>query len=407
MSNNSSYDPNYDPDLEEEKAEKKKKLKVYWKIIGGLLLVGGITVGGFAINLNKNNDKENGKEKDSTKKEQQYGDDYVGSTTEITSATINEDGTIDLNNDIEVDDSIENSHYSNESTDISGTTVSNESSATQESSNINNTSIGTDKNNQVNRIVVTAEDIKNVGNNYYTYLNERVEDSSNMVDMGSVYSFVFMANCQYISVDECNKLINAGLIPSDLATTKTEVDNVMSLIMSEDVSKVAVSEFFDTKLDKNNLFELSELFIDETDKSVANYTFNEYCKLISVTNTYGENGNLISDSLTNAWNTYENTRNFFNNCTKYDFEEIGYDAKHFTHNYPVNFTQASVGAQYIIKGIVAPEFSIYVGSNGYATESELAEFQKTIDNVEGPISYLQDKYNGICFTDETVKTYVK
>ena len=360
--NSNSY---YDPDLEEqEKEEQEKKASRKKRII--ICSATALAVLATAIVLVKANSNENSNEEhDNTRKEQNSDDIHViVSTTEITSATINEDGTIGLNNDIKVDDSIENSHYSNESTEAPGTTINNESSATTETSDINDISIGTDENNQVNRIVVTAEDIKNVVNNYYAYLNERVEDSSNMVDMGSVYSFAFMANCQYISVDECNKLINEGLIPSDLTTTKTEVDNVMSLIVSEDISKVAVSEFFGTKLDKNNLFELSGLFIDETDKKVANYTFNEYCKLISVTNTYDENGNLISNELANAWNIYENTRNFFNNCTKYDFEEIGYDAKHFMYNYPVNFTQTSVGAQYIIKGIVAPEFSIYVESNG-------------------------------------------
>ncbi|MCI9434985.1 MAG: hypothetical protein HFI86_06940 [Bacilli bacterium] len=382
----------YDPDLEEEKKEKKKKIKVYWGVLGGILLVGGITIAGVVINSNKNDSKE---EKDNTKKEQNTDDIHViGGTEEVTSATVNEDGTITLNSDIEADASIENSYYTTEPSDASETTITNESSVGLENSDINNTSIDTDENNQVNRTVVTAEEVKSVVNNYYTYLNARVEDSANVVDIGSVYSLAFMANCQYISVDECNKLINEGLIPSDLTTTYTECMNNISLIISENCTKVAVADAFGTELDFDKLIDFSDLFIDETDKNVANKAFDEFTKLVQA-----------DKSSINS--TFENTIKFIDNATKYSFDEIGAEAKHFNHDYPVNFAQTSVGAQYLVKGIVGREFVWYATNKSIITENESEDLYQLINTVDSPISYLQDKYNGICFDNETVKTYVK
>lgn len=389
MSDNNNY---YDPDLEEEKKEKKKKIKVYWGVLGGILLVGGITIAGVVINSNKNDSKE---EKDNTQKEQNNDDIHViGGTAEVTSATVNEDGTITLNSDIEADASIENSYYTTESSDASETTITNESSVGLENSDINNTSIDTDENNQVNRTVVTAEEVKSVVNNYYTYLNARVEDSANVVDIGSVYSLAFMANCQYISVDECNKLINEGLIPSDLTTTYTECMNNISLIISENCTKVAVADAFGTELDFDKLIDFSDLFIDETDKNVANKAFDEFTKLVQA-----------DKSSINS--TFENTIKFIDNATKYSFDEIGAEAKHFNHDYPVNFAQTSVGAQYLVKGIVGREFVWYATNKSIITENESEDLYQLINTVDSPISYLQDKYNGICFDNETVKTYVK
>lgn len=382
----------YDPDLEEEKKEKKKKIKVYWGVLGGILLVGGITIAGVVINSNKNDSKE---EKDNTKKEQNTDDIHViGGTEEVTSATVNEDGTITLNSDIEADASIENSYYTTEPSDASETTITNESSVGLENSDINNTSIDTDENNQVNRTVVTAEEVKSVVNNYYTYLNARVEDSANVVDIGSVYSLAFMANCQYISVDECNKLINEGLIPSDLTTTYTECMNNISLIISENCTKVAVADAFGTELDFDKLIDFSDLFIDETDKNVANKAFDEFTKLVQA-----------DKSSINS--TFENTIKFIDNATKYSFDEIGAEAKHFNHDYPVNFAQTSVGAQYLVKGIVGREFVWYATNKSIITENESEDLYQLINTVDSPLSYLQDKYNGICFDNETVKTYVK
>ena len=50
---------------------------------------------------------------------------------------------------------------------------------------------------------------------------------------------------------------------------------------------------------------------------------------------------------------------------------------------------------------------VYAAGTGSITNNESKEFQKTIDDVEGSISYLNDKFNGVCFDNETIKTYVK
>lgn len=327
------------------------------------LVVGGIGTCAVACNSSKKNEDKN----DGNNHMEDEEDNFTNNQN-ITTASINSEGKIELS-----DDEIKND------------------------SDIHDVSV---------RTVVTAKDVKEVADSYYNYLNEKVEDKSNDISIGALYSTVWLANSQFISVDETNKLIDKGLIPNDLTTLKTEVDEIMSIIISENASKVAVSEAFKTELNIDKLINISGIFIDETDKNVSEYSEQQYLKLISSASIYADNGSFISSNQKEIFDIYEYTRNFFNNTTKYDFSEIK-DSKHFRHDYPVNFVQSSIGAQYLIKGIVGPEFVVYTAGTGSITDDESKEFQKTIDDVEGSISYLNDKFNGICFDNETIKTYVK
>lgn len=338
------------------------------------LVVGGIGTCAVACNSSKkdedNNDGNNHMEDE---------EDNFTNNQNITTANIDSEGKIELSDDeIKNDSSISDDEVKNDS-DIPDVSV---------------------------RTVVTAKDVKEVADSYYDYLNDRIEDSSNDISIGALYSTAWLANSQFISVDETNKLIDKGLIPSDLTTLKTEVDEIMSIIISENASKVAVSEAFKTKLDIDKLIDTSSIFFDETDKNVSEYSEQEYLKLISSDSVYDDKGNIILSNQKKMFDIYEDTRNFFNNTTKYDFSEID-DSEHFRHNYSVNFAQTSIGAQYLIKGIIGSEFVVYTAGTGSITNDESKEFQKIIDDVESSISYLNDKFNGICFDNEKIKTYVK
>lgn len=337
------------------KKGKINKLKLYKKtllktLLAGAVVIGTVTFIGSSCDKNNDDKKEDNNLNNNNNLEDDEKINVIEKTEDITTAVINEDGTIGFN---------ENSEEA------------------------------------IDRIEVTKEDIKQIVDEYYTYLNDRVEDSENTISIGELYSTVWMANSQFINVNETNEMIEENLIPSDLTTLKTETDNVMSLIISENASKVAVADAFGTELDINKLIEIDSLFVDEEDKEIANYSFNEYMKMISLSNS------------NKTFEIYENTRNFFNNTTKYDFNEIEKDAIHFHHDYPVNFTQTSIGAKYLIKGIMGPEFVVYTASKGSISQTEADKFQNTINDVEEPISYLNDKFNGICFDNEDIKTFVK
>lgn len=328
------------------------------------LVVGGIGTCAVACNSSKKNEDKNDGNNHIENEEVNFTNNQ-----NITTASINSEGKIELS-----DDEIKND------------------------SDIHDVSV---------RTVVTAKDVKEVADSYYNYLNEKVEDKSNDINMGALYSTVWIANSQFISVDETNKLIDEGLIPSDLTTLKTEVDSIMSIIISENDTKVAVSEAFKTELDIDKLISFSSIFVDETDKSISEYSEQQYLKLISSASIYADNGSIISSNQKEIFDIYEYTRNFFNSTTKYDFSEIE-DSKHFRHDYPVNYAQASIGAQYLIKGIIGPKIVGYVAGTGSITDDEAIEFQEALNNeIEDQISYLNDKFNGICFDNETIKTYVK
>lgn len=369
--NNDEYieDTNDVEKIMESRNINKTFLKRSKAILLSALVLGGIGTCAVACNSSQKEDEKNDKNN-------HVDDDKfnLNDNQKITTAVIDSDGKIQLTGD-ELDEN---------------------------ASEINLD----DKESSIIRTVVTAKDVKEVADNYYNYLNEKVEDKSNDINIGALYSTVWLANSQFINVDETNKLIESGLIPSDLTTLKTEVDAIMSIIISENASKVAVSEAFKTELNIDKLINISGIFIDETDKNVSEYSEQQYLKLISSASIYADNGSFISSNQKEIFDIYEYTRNFFNNTTKYDFSEIK-DSKHFRHDYPVNFVQSSIGAQYLIKGIVGPEFVVYTAGTGSITDDESKEFQKTIDDVEGSISYLNDKFNGICFDNETIKTYVK
>lgn len=339
------------------------------------LVAGGIGTCAVACNSSKKDEDKNDGNNHIENEEVNFTNNQ-----NITTASINSEGKIELS-----DDEIKND------SSISGDEVKNDSDTPD-----------------VNvRTVVTAKDVKEVADSYYNYLNEKVEDKSNDINMGALYSTVWIANSQFISVDETNKLIDKGLIPSDLTTLKTEVDSIMSIIISENDTKVAVSEAFKTELDIDKLISFSSIFVDETDKSISEYSEQQYLKLISSASIYADNGSIISSNQKEIFDIYEYTRNFFNSTTKYDFSEIE-DSKHFRHDYPVNYAQASIGAQYLIKGIIGPKIVGYVAGTGSITDDEAIEFQEALNNeIEDQISYLNDKFNGICFDNETIKTYVK
>ena len=354
-------------------------------IIVATLLASGIGVGAVSCNKNENENKDTEENQNDDKK-------FFTKIEEVTTAIVTSDGKIELSSDEVKNDS-----------DIF--TIAEENNIVTNSEN-NSEMNSDDKEVSSIRTVVTAKDVTKIVNDYYGYLNEKIEDKSNDISIGALYSTVWLANSQFISVDETNKLIESGLIPNDLTTLKTEVDEIMSIIISENASKVAVSEAFKTELDINKLINISSIFIDKTDISVSEYSEQQYLKLISSDSVYADDGSIILSNQKKIFDIYENIRNFFNNTTKYDFSEIN-DSEHFRHDYPVNFVQTSIGAQYLIKGIVGPEFVVYAAGTGSITNNESKEFQKTIDDVEGSISYLNDKFNGVCFDNETIKTYVK
>ncbi len=392
MSSNNQYPDNneqyYDDEREKQEEDKKKKKKIsktqlFKRTLFGVLACGGIVL--VIVNSCRKSKSEDNKipePQPNTKKESIEETKVIGGTEEITSATVKEDGTVTLNSDDAMDDNSINTETSNPTETIEETTEA----------SISDTEV--EQIPQVNRTVVTAEDVKVVVNNYYTYLNTRVEDPANMVDVGSVYSLAFMANCQYISVEECNKLINEGLIPSDLTTIQTESMNNISLILSENCTKAAVADAFGTELDVNKLIDFSNLFIDETDRNVSKKAFDEFTKLVQ------------SDK-SSINSIFENTIKFIDNATKYSFDEIGSEAKHFNHDYPVDFAQTSVGAQYLVKGIVGREFVWYATSKSIITENESEDLYQLINTVDSTISYIDNKFYDGCITNEPVKTYVK
>lgn len=372
---------NHDIDGNESNNKKRiSRVKLFKGVLFTTLAAGGIVICGVACNSNNKQDN-----KDSKTKQENNEDMNIINPEKVTTAIVDNNGKIQLEEN-SVDDSIKNDEIST-------------------SHNISEENIN--ENYEVNRVNVTSDDVTKIVKDYYSYLNERVEDSNNNIEIGELYSTVWMANSQFITAEQTNIMIENNLIPSDLTTLKTEVDNVMSLIISENASKVAVADAFDTELDVNKLISVENMFIDKEDKLVADYCDNQYMKLIAVNDVYDESGNIVTSKKNMVLNIYENTRNFFNNATKYEFSEISNDSKYFRHDYPVNFTQTSIGAQYLIKGIMGPEFIIYATSTGAVGKNESIRFQETIDNVEGSISYLDDKFNGICFNNETIKTYVK
>ena len=352
---------------------KIKLTKVFKKTLAGVLAVGTVFL--VCASCKKNKDEKNENNNNTINGEQSEDIKVIDNLNKVTEAVVDEDEKVELKEET-----------SNDSTKLEETTTD----MTEKVESVEEELI-------VERTVVTQEEVEDIVKNYYSYLDTRIEDENNKVNVGELYSATWMANCQYIDAEETQSMIDAGLIPSDLTTLKAETDNIMSLIISENASKVAVAEAFNTKLDLNKLIEIDALFVNETDKEVAKHSYNEYIELITKTN--GDHS-LINEK-------YINSRNFFNNCTKYDFNDLGDDAIYFNHNYPVNFTQLSVGAQYLVKGIMAPEFIIYSASTGAVKQDEAIRFQETINNVEGPISYINDKFNGICFDNEQIKTYVK
>ncbi len=368
-----------------KKTKNKEFLKRSKAIIVATLLASGIGVGAVSCNKNENENKDTEENQNDDKK-------FFTKIEEVTTAIVTSDGKIELSSDEVKNDS-----------DMF--TMAEENNIVTNSEN-NSEMNSDDKEVSSIRTVVTAKDVTKIVNDYYGYLNERIEDKSNDISIGALYSTVWLANSQFISVDETNKLIESGLIPNDLTTLKTEVDEIMSIIISENASKVSVSEAFKTELDINKLINISSIFIDETDKSVSEYSEQQYLKLISFDSVYADNSSIILSNQKKIFVIYEDMRNFFNNTTKYDFSGIN-GSEHFRHDYPVNFVQTSIGAQYLIKGIVGPEFVVYASGTGSITDNESKEFQKTIDDVEGSISYLNDKFNGVCFDNETIKTYVK
>ena len=191
------------------------------------LVVGGIGTCAVACNSSKKNEDKN----DGNNHMEDEEDNFTNNQN-ITTASINSEGKIELS-----DDEIKND------------------------SDIHDVSV---------RTVVTAKDVKEVADSYYNYLNEKVEDKSNDISIGALYSTVWLANSQFISVDETNKLIDKGLIPNDLTTLKTEVDEIMSIIISENASKVAVSEAFKTELNIDKLINISGIFISFINKYTTN-----------------------------------------------------------------------------------------------------------------------------------------
>lgn len=375
--NNDEYieDTNDVEKIMESRNINKAFLKRSKALLLSALVAGGIGTCAVACNSSKKDEDKNDGNNHIENEEVNFTNNQ-----NITTASINSEGKIELS-----DDEIKND------SSISGDEVKNDS-------DIPDVNV---------RTVVTAKDVKEVADSYYNYLNEKVEDKSNDVNIGALYSTVWIANSQFISVDETNKLIDKGLIPSDLTTLKTEVDSIMSIIISENDTKVAVSEAFKTELDIDKLISFSSIFVDETDKSISEYSEQQYLKLISSASIYADNGSIISSNQKEIFDIYEYTRNFFNSTTKYDFSEIE-DSKHFRHDYPVNYAQASIGAQYLIKGIIGPKIVGYVAGTGSITDDEAIEFQEALNNeIEDQISYLNDKFNGICFDNETIKTYVK
>lgn len=369
-----------------KKTKNKEFLKRSKAIIVATLLASGIGVGAVSCNKNENENKDTEENQNDDKK-------FFTKIEEVTTAIVTSDGKIELSSDEVKNDS-----------DIF--TIAEENNIVTNSEN-NSEMNSDDKEVSSIRTVVTAKDVTKIVNDYYGYLNERIEDKSNDISIGALYSTVWLANSQFISVDETNKLIESGLIPNDLTTLKTEVDAIVAVITSENATKIAVSEAFKTELDINKLINISSIFIDETDISVSEYSEQQYLKLISSDSVYADNGSIILSNQKKIFDIYENIRNFFNNTTKYDFSEIN-DSEHFRHDYPVNFVQSSIGAQYLIESVIGVQTVSYATGTGSVLKDESKRFQRAMDNdVEGSISYLNDKFNGVCFDNDTIKTYVK
>ena len=198
-------------------------------------------------------------------------------------------------------------------------------------------------------------------------------DFTNTITEEELRAIVFVANIEDIDSEEREKMISSGLIPSDPEKLKTDVDTIMSYIMSSNAAYIATSEVLEKEVNTDLLISLDGIFEDEKDIENAKELHNDYVNMI------GKDKDTIVAS-------YMNTRDFMNYSPRTD--------------YPYSIHENTVGAKYILRTVYGFENLIY--ATDYLPQVERDAFQESLLNTDEFVSYLNDVC-GIGYTKTLTK----